>query len=201
MNDNARICSADPCTGDVSWNATTRTLILTNSATLTLTGGVYSLCKLQLRNTSQLRIAARAAPLRIYFDSPEACGGGNNWVSLNLQQNSSIVNANGDPTTLQVFIAGSPTKTSSIDMQQTGDPTQDMVMAIYAPLSTVNIVNTVHMKGSIVAKKIELQNNIVLTYDNRVTDITALNSPRLFQDAEWVECTVNATGAAPESGC
>ena len=44
QNDNSRICAADTCTGSVAWNPSTRTLDLTNYATITLSGNVYSFC-------------------------------------------------------------------------------------------------------------------------------------------------------------
>jgi hypothetical protein len=201
VNDNGRICGADPCTGSVSWNASTRTLTLTNSGTITLSGGVYNFCKLELRNTSQLRIAARSTPLRIYFDTPEACGAGTNWTSLSVAQTSAIVNLNENPTSMEWFVSGSPTKPTSVDFGQSGDPTQDLAMTMYAPQSTVNVTQSVHIKGAIVAKQLAFSQSIVLTYDGRVTGITARDTAALFQDEGWVECTANATSVAPDSGC
>jgi Tfp pilus assembly protein PilX len=203
QNDNSRICAADTCTGTVAWTPSTRTLDLTNSGTITLSGNVYSLCYLHLRNTSQLRIAPRTTPLRIYFDSPEACGGSNGWSSLKMEQNSTILNLNTDPTTLQIYVAGSASKTSSIDFQNTGDPSQDVVMAIYAPQSTINFQNSVRIRGALAAKSILLSNSVTLTYDGRVNDIVSLNVATIFRlsNSDWVECTATPSGFAPDSGC
>ena len=203
QNDNNRICTSDTCTGSVSWNAATRTLILSNDATLTLSGNTYSFCKVELRNTSRLRIAARSTPLRMFFDTPEACGAGSgNYVQMNLSQNSGIVNLNTDPTTLQIMVAGSASHASSVEFHNTGDPGLDVVMTIYAPNSTIIFEQSTRIKGALAAKQILLQNSVEITYDERVTDITALNTARLFQlDTGFQECTAVATGVAPDSGC
>ena len=81
QNDNSRICAADTCTGSVAWTPSTRTLDLTNSGT-SPSAATCTASATDLRNTSQLRIAPRTTPLRIYFDSPEACGGTNGWSSI-----------------------------------------------------------------------------------------------------------------------
>ena len=86
---------------------------------------------------------------------------------MKLEQNSTILNLNTDPTTLQIYVAGSASKTSSIDFQNTGDPAQDVVMAIYAPQSTINFQNSVRMKGALAAKSILLPNSVELTYDEQ----------------------------------
>jgi hypothetical protein len=203
QNDNNRICVADTCTGSVSWNAASRTLELTNDGTVTLSGDVYSFCKIDLRNFSKLRIAARTTPLRIYFDTPEACGApSGNYMQLSLAQSSGIVNLNTDPTTLQIMVAGSSSHASSIEFHNTGDAALDVVMTIYAPLSTVLFENSTRIKGALAAKSIQLQNSVEITYDERVTDITALNTARLFQlDSGFQECTATPTGTPPDSGC
>jgi hypothetical protein len=203
QNDNDRICAADTCTGSVSWNAATRRLELSNDATLTLSGDVYSFCQVELRNTSQLRIAARSTPLQIFFDTPEACGApSGNYVQMNLTQSSGIVNLNTNPTTLQIMVAGSSSHESSIEFHNTCDPSLDVVMTIYAPNSTVLFEQNTRIRGAIAAKSLILQNSVEITYDERVSEITALNTARLFQlDAGFQECTATATGPAPDSGC
>src|SRR4029078_10707706 len=102
VNDNGRIgnppgvASADTCTScaNIDWNPATRVLNLRNNATLTLGGNVYSLCRLDLDNSSQLKIAARplGTSVRIYIDSPENCGGANGMGSVSVRNDSTIVN-------------------------------------------------------------------------------------------------------------
>jgi Tfp pilus assembly protein PilX len=202
-NYNSRICVQDTCTGAPIWNPTARTLTLNNSDTITLTGNIYSLCQLKLNNTAQLKIAPRTTPLRIIFDTPENCGAGStNYSQLSLSQNTAIVNLNNDPTTLQIFVTGSPTKPSSVNFDNTGDPAQDVQMVIYAPQSTIAFTNSTRIKGSLVAKSIQLQNSVTITYDSRVTDITSLSSARLFDpNTGYKDCTAVPTSLVPDSGC
>ena len=57
-------------------------------------------------------------------------------------------------------------------------------------------------KAGYPAKSIQLQNSVEVTYDERVTDITAMNTARLFQlDGGFQECTATPSGQAPDSGC
>jgi Tfp pilus assembly protein PilX len=204
VNDDGRICAQDTCTGSVSWSAATRTLTLTNSGTVTLTGDVYNFCKVDIRNSAQLRIAARTTPLRIFFDTPEACGAptGSNYAQLTLTQTSGIINLNTDPTTLQVMVAGSSTRPTSVEFHNTGDAAQDVHMTIYAPNSTIIFENPTTMTGALAAKLIQLQNSVVLTYDDRVRGIVSLNSAQLFQlDTGFQECTATPSTSEPDSGC
>jgi len=202
-NDNARICAvgpgSDPCTGNVSWNATTRVLDLSNTATLTLSGDTYSFCRIQLRNSARLQIATVPGPLRIYIDSPEHCGNGAGAGSVSLQQNTDITNLNADPIKLQLYAAGSPNKATSV--QFANSSSADTIMAVYAPSSTVSLENNVHVVGAVAAKKVVMQNFTSITYDSRVEDITGSDFARIYQNPAWQECTNDATGVALDSGC
>lgn len=211
VNDNDRIGSPpgptnpDPCSScsSINWNPATRVLELKNNATLTLGGSVYSVCRLDLDNTSQLKIAVRppGSAVRIYVDSPENCGGGSGMGSVSVRNNASIVNLNADPTTLQLYVVGSPTKATSIDFSNGVDVESDMLMAIYAPYSTVTMRNNVGLTGAIAARQLVLQNNASLTYHDRIGDITTGSSVRLYRGEEYVECSNAPPTAAIDSGC
>jgi hypothetical protein len=211
VNDNDRIGSPpaptnpDPCSScsSVDWDPATRVLKLTNNATLTLGGSVYSLCRLDLDNTSQLKIAVRppGTAVRIYMDSPESCGGGNGMGSVSVRNNASIVNLNPDPTTLQLYVVGSPTKATSVDFSNGVDVQSDMLMAVYAPYSTVTMRNNVNLTGAIAARQLVLQNNASLTYHDRIGDITTGSLVRLYRGEEYVECANEPSTAAIDSGC
>jgi hypothetical protein len=211
VNDNDRIGSPpsptnpDPCSScsSINWSPATRVLELKNNATLTLGGSVYSLCRLDLDNTSQLKIAVRppGSAVRIYIDSPENCGGGSGMGSVSVRNNASIVNLNADPTTLQLYVVGSPTKATSVDFSNGVDVESDMLMAIYAPYSTVTMRNNVGLTGAIAARQLVLQNNASLTYHDRIGDITTGSSVRLYRGEEYVECSNEPPTAAIDSGC
>jgi hypothetical protein len=211
VNDNGRIgdppstVSSDPCTScsSLDWNPSTRVLSLRNNATLTLGGSVYSLCRLDLDNTAQLKIAARPSgtAVRIYIDSPEHCGGGSGMGSVSVRNNASIVNMNADPTTLQLYVVGSTTIGTSVDLSNGLDFATDMVMAIYAPNSTVTLSNNVRLTGAIAARQLVLQNNASLTYHDRIADITSGSLLRLYRTAEYRECSNDQVTSEVDSGC
>ena len=211
VNDNARIgnppapTSPDPCSScsSIDWNPATRVLGLRNNATLTLGGNVYSLCRLDMDNTSQLKIATRppGTAVRIYVDSPENCGGGTGMGSVSVRNSASIVNLNSDPTTLQLYVVGSPTKPTTVDFSNGVDAESDMIMAIYAPYSTVTLRNNVRLTGAIAARQIVMQNNSSITYHDRIADITTGSPVRLYRGEEYVECSNDPPSSAVDSGC
>ena len=210
VNDNGRIgdppgiTSLDTCTScdNIDWDPDARTLTLNNNATLTLGGNVYSLCHLELRNSAQLKIAARASgtAVRIYVDSPESCGG-NGMGSVSVRNDAAIVNMNTDPTTLQLYVVGSPTIATSVDFSNGVNLATGMVMAIYAPYSTVTLRNNVSLTGAIAARSIVLENNASLIYSERIADITTGSMLRLYRSAGYRECAVDQQTTAIDSGC
>ena len=192
---------ADTCTScdQIEWNPASRVLKLRNDSTLTLSGSVYSFCQLELHNSAQLIVAPRDpnSPLKIYIDTPESCGTG--LGSAVFRNNSGIVNLNADPTTLQLRVAGSATAASSVSFENSFDST--MLMAVYAPNSTVTMQNNLSLMGALAGKQVHLQNNTQLTYHERVDDIATGSSIRVYQAESYVECTVTPTGPAADAGC
>jgi hypothetical protein len=178
-------------------------LRLNNNATLTLGGNVYSLCRLELNQSSQLKIAARASgtAVRIYVDSPENCGSGSGMGSVSVRNDSAIVNMNTDPTTLQLYVVGSSTIPTTVDFSNGVSLATGMVMAIYAPYSTVTLRNNVSLTGAIAASSLVLQNNASLIYSDRIADITTGSMLRLYRQAEYRECGVDQETSAIDSGC
>jgi type II secretory pathway pseudopilin PulG len=212
VNDNFRIGSPpssinlDPCTScsGISWNPVTRVLKVQNSATLTLGGNVYSFCRIELANTGQLKIAARppGTSVRIYVDAPENCaGGGSGMGSVSVRNDSSIVNMNTDPTTLQVYVVGSPTTPTSVDFSNGVSLASDLVIALYAPYSTVSLRNNVRITGTIAARQLELSNSATLTYDSRIEDITTGSPLRLYRGELYKECANDQVGSVVDSAC
>jgi hypothetical protein len=207
QNDNARISSAlagtgggDSCTscGKVGWDPSTRVLSLTNNATLTLGGNTYSFCRIDLTNLAQLKIAVNAT-VRIYVDSPEHCGGTSGMGSVSLQNSSGILNLNSDPTTLQLYMVGSPSIPTTLDFANSFAST--MVMAIYAPYSTVYLHNGVNITGAVAAAAVPIENSSTITYDQRVGNIHGGGIPVYRSTRQWVECSSTPPSAAVDSGC
>jgi hypothetical protein len=204
---NARITSAlagtgggDSCTtcGKVNWDAGTRVLSLTGNSTLTLGGNTYSFCRLDLQNTAQLKIAVNAT-VKIYIDSPDHCGGASGMGSVSLKNASGILNLNTDPTTLQLYMLGSPSTPTLLDFANAFAST--MLITIYAPYSTVYLHNSVSITGAVAAASVPIENDSSITYDQRVGDITGGGIPVYRSTRKWVECSSVPPGAAVNSGC
>ena len=209
VNDNARISAAitgtgspaDACTScdKIDWDPVTRSLVLNNNSTLTLSGNVYSFCRFEMNNSSQLIISARDpnTPLKIFIDTPENCGAG--MGSVRLRNNTGIVNLNTDPTTLQLRVAGSATTATSVSFENSFS--SSMIMAVYAPSSTISMANNLHLVGALAGKTVQMQNNTSLTYHERIGDVTTGSSMRVYNDEDYVECTAEPTSTAYDSGC
>ena len=205
-NDNGRICSVlpptDPCTNrpNVLWNPLTRELTVQTDATLTLSGNVYSLCRLRLRNSAKLFIAARTSgSVKIYFDKPENCPGVPTDQVL-VENGVGITNLNTLPTTLQLFVTGSATTPTSVVLRNGIMNSQSTPMTIYAPNSSVLLDNAANISGAIAGKSVDLTNGVRFTYEPDT--IVSTGPPVLvYQPIEYRECSPLPTGATPETGC
>ena len=95
-NDDGRLFSQDLVSGnksDACWNGVnadgkkgtcgSRELRVEHNSSVTLSGSVYSFCKLTLLNNSALYVIAGKS-VTIYFDSPEACGYSSGVTQLEL---------------------------------------------------------------------------------------------------------------------
>ncbi len=104
-NDNGRFFAQDLISGEpsnVCWNGFTaagksskacgaRELRIDSNTTLTLTGSVYSFCKLTLRSNTSIYVASPS--VTIYFDSPEECGYTSPSTQLDMDSNTRITSA------------------------------------------------------------------------------------------------------------
>jgi hypothetical protein len=88
--------------------------------------------------------------------------------------------------------------------------TSEMVLAIYAPYSTVHLENGsvngkdkpyVRLRGALAAKSILIENDATITYDPLVGDITGGGIPVYRSTRSWIECTARPTDTAVNSGC
>ena len=97
-----------------------------------------------------------------------------------MRNSATILNLNADPTTFQLYLVGS----SSIATQVAFDGidfASDLVMAVYAPYSTIRIKGDSHLSGAIASKSIDLQNSAQITYHQRIEDITTGSPLRLYR--------------------
>ena len=211
VNDNDRITKAktgtgtprDTCSGcgNISWSAATRVLQVGNNSSLTLTGDVYSFCAMTIGNNATLRIAPRTTPLRIYIDSPEACGGGAGMGSVTVSNNGLIQNLNTSPATLQLYVLGSTSINTTVTIANNGSTGAGTTLFVYAPNSTATLAENSYVTGSVIAKSINFQNNARIVYDPSVKSLASGSTIPIYSQETYKECASQQTGIAPDSGC
>ncbi len=200
VNDNARIGTLDPWTdpSHIGWSPISRALTMDHSSTLTLTGGNYVFCRLDLSTAAQLIVPNDGTPVRIYIDSPENCGG--NTASVGLYNNSTILNPSGDPTMVQLYVAGSsnPAITTTVQFHNG----HEVLLVVYAPNSVITFDNQNRLRGAVAARRVALNNNLEINWDSRVGNLLLGDVPlRLYTRESWVECVPTAPAGAPDAGC
>lgn len=212
-NDNQRITNAisnsgankDSCgstCSKITWNATTRVLTLNSGANLMMSGNKYFFCRLEVKAGGTLQIASRTTPMEVYIDSPENCGSTSGMGSVAFASTSNFVNLGNNPATFVLYVAGSSKIATSVDLSGNDNSgSTALIMAIYAPNSSITYANNLNFTGAIVAKTIDLKNNATITYDSRVTSITSGSSVRFYQGYDYKECTGVPTGTTPDTGC
>lgn len=156
-NSNARLAAADPVgsgvwqRGNISWNASNKSLTV-NYDQLTLEGTApYYLCKLTLAGGSKL-LSGVGKAIRIYFAPPESCPGLNGGAQLQFANGTYIAAdaANGPA----LLFAGSATSGASKIEMAGGSVSSQFV--VYAPLSTIVANNGVYLHGVIIGRTLEL---------------------------------------------
>ena len=189
----------DPRGGTPTWSSTTRQLLL-DHADLTTNGTDYVLCNLTLDTQGELKIPDDGTPTRIFIEAPERCGGAGTGNIKLRTSSSKIENKSHNPAMLQIFVAGSkfiPTTVEFLNQHVTE-------MVLYAPNSTVNLENKAEITGAIIGKKVNMKNNSKVTWDARAGSVYlgASEPPlQIYKRQSWTECTTQATGSSPDSGC
>ncbi len=158
VNSDARLAEADPVgsgvyqRGNISWNASNRTLSV-NYDQITLEGtSPYWLCKLTLAGGSDL-LAGSGKSIKIYFDSPANCPGLNGGAQLQIANGAHVgADANHGPG---FYFVGSENanEPSRIELGGGAEVSQFFV---YAPKSAIVANNGVNLNGAIIGKTLEL---------------------------------------------
>lgn len=221
VNDNGRFFAQDVVSGnkaDACWNGKTaegkstsncktRELRVDSNSSLTLSGSVYSFCKLTLSSNAALYIAA-GANVTIYFDSPEACGYSSGATQLDLSSNSRITAATGNPISLAMLFVGSDTRQTKIQLNSNtsvnGPCEQNFV--IYAPRSDVDLDSNSRFCGAIAGKSVHLDSNaeIWAASGSSKFNLPGVEIPETaahYTPYRFVECSGQAPANAPSTGC
>jgi hypothetical protein len=188
-------------TGTVPWNPNTRTISMTDSkSTLTLTGGDYWICKIDL-NGGQL-IMGEKAPVRIFFDTPENCGISSGGSQININGGSTI-SATGYNENLQIYempgfyLTGSISRPTTVNINGNAKDKDEMVM--YGPNTTFNINGNMTYIGVIAGKKVNILGNATITQPKgyKPPDI---GGATIYSRQSYVEC-MTAVSSPPNAGC
>lgn len=182
-NSNARItacakknplpeCQKDTYNGNWSstdpFNPTKRSISLSANTILTLGGGDYWVCSIQLSGNSKL-IMAKGAHVRFFFDTPENCGTSD---QISMSGNNEITATGYQPSLGQFdvpgfYLLGSKTYASQVSLSGNSSTTNEFV--IYGPESTINVSGNATFKGIIAGKQINWSGNGKIEQDKGFT--------------------------------
>jgi hypothetical protein len=187
-------------TSTVPWNPSTRTISTANNSTLTLSGGDYFVCRLELTNNSHLIMAANAH-VRIFFDTPENCNLKAGAEQLSLSNNTDI-QATGNGTSGKsdlpgLYLMGSTTISTKATFQNNSGTTNEFVL--YAPNTSIFIENNATYKGVLAGKTIKLTNNATVEQDAAFKP-PQIGGATLYTRQSYIEC-VGATASPPNANC
>jgi hypothetical protein len=188
-------------TSTTPWNPATRTIAPAQNSSLTLSGGDYFICKLELGNNTHLIMGADQEQLRIFFDTPEDCGLSSPAEQI-LVENGSDITASGYQQTEGKFampglyVIGSPTITTKVTFRNNGGTSEFL---LYAPNSEVTLENHGTYKGVIVGNTVTMSNHASVEQDPGYKP-PAIGGATLYTRQSYIECT-GAAAAVPDENC
>lgn len=202
-NSNNRFFSLDTRTGgsSVSWDSSTRTLNLGGNGTLTMGGTDYFICRLVLDSNSGI-IMASGASVRIYFDTPEACGLSAGTIQLEMKSNSYITSTGYDPSQglyqmPGLYMFGSPNRATRVEFDSNTAVSNEFIL--YAPYSDVRFDSNSTFIGAMAANSFDVASNARIMSDANMV-IPELDIPSRYTGERYVECT-GATASPPNANC
>ncbi|MCA1690025.1 MAG: hypothetical protein LC720_06200 [Actinobacteria bacterium] len=208
VNDDARICTLDPCTGGVTFNAATRVLSLPDNSSLTLGGGTYNFCAFTAANNAHITIGA-TVQTQIYIDSPSrilsdgvtpACASTTSG-NFTLSNNDALDNPSNNPLNVQLYVYGNPALPGA-NVVSLFNNTNSFI-SLDAPFSTINISpsSNTSYSGAIAGYDVTMGNAGQFTY---VPSTSTLQSGQLglYYRAYWAQCPATpSVSTDPTSGC
>jgi hypothetical protein len=209
-------------TANKPWDPSTRTITLEANSALTVSGGDYWICSLNVSGNAQL-IMASSAQVRFFFDTPEHCGQASGTAQISLTGNSRIASTN--KTVMPAFyLLGSTSVATSVSLG--GNASTEDEFVIYGPNTTVNIPGNATYKGVIAGKKVvvtgngHIEDSASYKPPAEITPVTeskassegktttggtkteTITTARYYSPQFYLECTgVPAPGAAPNASC
>jgi hypothetical protein len=204
-------CELDSFTGKrkstYPWGAEKRAISIGGNDVLTVNGGDYWVCSLELGGTSQLIMGATAR-VRFFFDTPEHCGLSPGATQLSLGGNNRISSSNPSVYPAFYFLGA-----SNVNLK--GNAGTDELV-VYGKEATINIIGNATFKGVFAGKKVivwgsgHVANDGTYKPPSEITPVTEKTEPkkstsvtaRFYSPQFYVECTGPATqGAVPNANC
>lgn len=186
----------------VPWNSTTRTISTSNNATLTLSGGDYFVCKLELSNNSHL-IMGEGSTVRVFFDTPENCGLKSVAKQIDVSNNANITSTGYQPSKNQYelpgfYVQGSTSIQTKVEWSNNSGTNE---FVLYAPNSDIVLSNNATYIGIIAGKTVHLSNNAVVKQDAGFSLPTELNPWKSIESTEPEEGSEGTPGVeyAPQT--
>jgi hypothetical protein len=186
-----------------------RELVIDSNASVTLSGTVYSFCRLELKSNSSLYVAPPPGKTtRIYFDSPEECGyeGEEEPVTqLELSQNTRITSQSGSSASVSLLFVGSPYIATKVLMRSEtsiDDPVLcEQNFVIYAPYTDVEMDSNTSFCGAMAAKTVVLDSNAEVWTGTGLNEwYLPLTAPH-YVSSRFVDCAATVAAGAPDEGC
>jgi hypothetical protein len=194
-----------------------RVLKLSGASVLTLQGGNYSLCRLEMSGSSTI-IAPYKSRVNIFFDSPESCGltdasdgvtdgkitqmkvtGASSIVSVGLLPLSSNLSSIVDPPDIGFFFLGSDdaAKSTAVDIQPTAGLGDQFV--VWAPRSAVTIGGNAVYYGAFAGQTLDIKGDAVVNFDPHASNLSA-KTIAIYHATRYVECTGGTSPTSSPNG-
>lgn len=220
------------CNGSdkVTYDPSTRTLVLSGNARATLTGTTYSFCSVVLQGHGMLRIPSTTSSARIFLDDPANCTDASGRYlpgagTIRMSQASRIVNCHPDtqPQSLQLYAVGNPNVLTT-QILSSGGPVGSTLrttlcgvslpatvgepMIVLAPRSRVELGGTVAISGTVGAKEVRMAGGSSVTSVDSLASLDELGTKPalpLYRAADYRECTgrdfAELPAVDPSQGC
>lgn len=174
------------------WSATNKKITIGNSGALTMSGGDYYICGLDIKGALIMSVDAA---IRIFIRKPSECGLASGAIQFEMGSQA-VIEATGFETTHvapQIYMLGN----GSVKLDG-GAGTEQNIM-LYAPESAVELKGGSEWVGMIAAKTLVLSGNPSFESDPNMTppDISLRG---LWQRTRYVECT-GTTYTVPSENC
>lgn len=186
---------SDTYTKSNPWTVSTRTINVGGNGTLTMNGGDYFICKLEIGpGTVYMSAGAHA---RIFIDTPEHCGLASGATQVNIGGNGSLVSSAYNPKQgsyeiPQIYVLGN-------GAVKIGANSGTNHLMLYAPQSQVTLEGNAEWIGMFAAKSIVLNGNPYFRSDPNIKEPNLTYAGR-FTRTRYVECT-GATASPPNASC